>query len=112
MDTNLQGNIGEAKALEYFISKGYEVYLPFGTATSCDLVVYKDGTCERVSVKTTRRKSRGNGWMVKIRQSGRAGEIPFDSTTSDILFIYVVPEDRIVIINSKDIKSKFEITIK
>ena len=110
MNTNLKGNIGEAKALEYFIKEGYEVYLPFGTASKCDMVVSKNGIVQRVSVKTTS-KSKNNKYFVRIKQGKLNKEVPFDKEGSDLLFIYLLPIDKIFIFNSKDITQKFELVI-
>ncbi len=111
MNTNLQGNIGEAKALQYFIENEYEVYLPFGTASKCDMIIVKDGKVERVSVKTCSGLTRGR-YMVRIRQGKLNQQIPFDKSSSDILFVYVIPLDKIFTFNSKDIKNGFELTLK
>lgn len=111
MNTNLKGNIGEAKALQYFISEGYEVYLPFGTASKCDLIVLKNNITKRISVKTTTSKTSSGKYRVKIRQSKLNEDKPFDKNSSDILFIYVLPEDRVVILNSMEIDKISEITI-
>lgn len=110
MDTNQQGNIGEAKALQYFIESGYEVYLPFGTASKCDMVVVKSGKSERVSVKTSSFKKKGR-YRVKIRQGKLNKEEAFNPESSDLLFIYIVPEDKVIVLSSKEVTVKFEMTI-
>lgn len=113
MNTNLQGNIGESVALKYFIREGYEVYLPFGTATSCDMIVLKDNLPERVSVKTaTRRSKNGKGWMVKISQGKMKKTEAFNPDSSDLLFVYILPEDTYHIFKSKAVDKKYELTIQ
>lgn len=112
MDSNLKGNIGESAALAYFIKEGYEVYLPFGTATSCDLIVMKLGVVSRVSVKTTSSKHKNGKYKVRIRQGKLNKQIPFNNDASDILFIYIQPENRYCILFSKDVKTGFELTIE
>lgn len=77
MDSNLKGNIGEASALKYFISNGYEVYIPFGTATRCDLIVIKNNTTYRVSVKSTSSKNKSGSYNVRLRQSKMNEDKPF-----------------------------------
>lgn len=111
MNTNLQGNIGESKALAYFISEGYTVYLPFGTAAKNDMIIEKDNIIQRVSVKTSTRKISSGKFRVKIRQGKMNKEIPFDKHGSDILCVYIIPEDRIVILNSIDIQNKSELFV-
>lgn len=111
MNTNLQGNIGESKALAYFIENGYTVYLPFGTASKNDMIIEKDNIIKRVSVKTANSKLKSGKYKVRIRQGKLNKQIPFDKGASDILCVYIIPENRIVILESKDIKTGFEITI-
>lgn len=111
MNSNMKGNIGEAEALKYFLKEGYEVYLPFGTASKCDMIVTKDNITSRVSVKTTCSKVKNGKYSVRIRQGKMNKDIPFDNTSSDILFIYVLPEDRIVILKSLDITAKMAIYV-
>lgn len=115
MNTNLQGNIGEAKAISFFIEQGYNVYLPFGTASTNDMVIEKDNEIKRVSVKTTNSVAKSSSgkikYIVRIRQGKLNKQIPFDNKASDILFVYILPEDRIVLFNSNEITAKFEITV-
>lgn len=112
MNTNLKGNIGESKALTYFISQGYEVYIPFGTATKCDMIVTKDNKVYRVSVKSTSTKTKSlKGYKVGIRQGKLKSTTVFNKEDSDILFIYIIPEDLYFIFNTQDVTHKNEISI-
>jgi hypothetical protein len=111
MNTNLQGNIGESKVLAYFISEGYTVYLPFGTASKNDMIVEKDNIVKRVSVKTANTKTKTGKYRVRIRQGKLNKQIAFDSLSTDILAIYVIPEDKIILKLSIEIESGFEISI-
>ena len=101
MDTNQIGNLGEAKAISHFIKEGYEVYLPFGTATKCDLIVLKGGITQRVSVKTSN-STRYGKHVVKIRQGKLGGQEPFDKQGSDLLFVYILPKDEVHIFKSNE----------
>ena len=111
MNTNLQGNTGEAKVLSYFINEGYTVYLPFGTAAKNDMIIEKNNEIKRVSVKTSNTKYKTGKYRVRIRQGKLNKQIPFDNKSTDILAIYIIPEDRVVLMNSNDIKSGFELSI-
>jgi len=111
MNTNLQGNIGEAKVLAYFISEGYTVYLPFGTASKNDMIVEKDNVIKRVSVKTANTKTKSGKYRVRIRQGKLNKQTAFDSASTDMLAIYVIPEDKVVLKTSADIKAGFELSI-
>ena len=111
MNSNLQGNIGEAKVLNHFINDGYTVYTPFGTAAKNDMIIEKSNIIKRVSVKTANTKTKSGKYRVRIRQGKLNKQIPFDNKTTDILAIYIVPEDRIVLLDSCNIESKYEIVI-
>jgi len=107
----LQGNTGEAVALLFFIKHGYEVYLPFNTGSTCDLIVTKYNKTYRVSVKSTSFKHRGGKrYMLNLSQRTSVNK-KFDAQTSDLVFGYVVPEDRFKILPSKKIKAKYSISI-
>jgi hypothetical protein len=112
MTSNQQGNIGEGIALSYFLSEGYEVYLPFGTAGKCDMIIMKDNITKRVSVKTCSSEPRNGSYRVKIRQGKLNKEIPFNKETSDILFVYLVGPKRIHIFETQDVTNKFELYIR
>jgi hypothetical protein len=48
-----QGDAGELSALQWLISRGASVYLPFGHSPDVDLIADLDGRLVRVQVKTT-----------------------------------------------------------
>ncbi len=112
MDSNRKGNIGEAKVIAYFIEQGYDVYTAFGTAAKFDLVVHKNGVLQKVSVKSTSQKSSKSAWVVRIKQTTRNGETPFDNAAVDLLAVYIAPEDRIVIVEAKSIQAKLAYSVK
>jgi hypothetical protein len=112
MNCNYQGNLAESVALNYFIKEGYEVYTPFGTALSCDMVVFKNGISQRVSVKSGSRLSKnGKKYEINIRQQTRSGSISFNKESCDILFLYATPINKFKIIESKIVKNRNIITI-
>ena len=57
MDTRLsprkQGDLGELSALEWLITHGYSINLPYGHSPHCDLVAEDGPTLLRVQVKTS-----------------------------------------------------------
>lgn len=106
-----QGNLAEAKAIPYFLERGFNVSIPFGTSSPYDLIVEREGRCYRVSVKSTSHKDNAFSWRVKIAQYARKKELPFDSKTSDLLFVYIVPENRCEIFHSKEIGAKYSFHI-
>lgn len=114
MNTVRQGNLGVLAAAKYFAVEGYEVFSPMMENSSCDLIVIKDGVTQRVEVKSTRTGS-SKSWQVQIRQirPNRTGNKikKFDGAKSDLLAVYIVPEDRVVVIPSSEIK-RSSLTIK
>lgn len=113
MDSNGKGNIGEAKIIAYFLEQGYDVFTSFGTASKIDLVIHKDGLLQKVSVKATAYKDpRCNSWRVAITQSTRKGTTIFDNTKVDLLAVYIIPENRVMIFDAKAIITKRTVSIR
>ena len=96
--------------------RGYEVYTPLSENSTCDLIVLKDGLIERVECKATDAEGSAVSWMVSLRQirPNRTTNVikKFDSSKSEILGIYIVKEDRVVILSSKDYEGRSALTIK
>lgn len=102
------GVLGEAKVLTYFVEHGYDVFTQFAGKAPFDLAVYKDGIIYRVSVKSCTYKKE-KAWRVAIGQGSTVRS--FDSSKSDLLAIYIVPEDKILIFKSSDLHGKHKISI-
>ena len=102
------GTVGETAVKLHFLKMGYEVFIGDDN-TSCDMIVLNTKTNEmkRVEVKTTRIRTRADtGWTVGIRKKKRGSHgIPFDNSKVELLVIYVEPVDKIIIFDSKDIKT-------
>lgn len=116
MNRRDKGNISEAKVLTYFIENGYDVFTPFTANPPYDLIISKDNEVFRVSVKSTSESDK-NSWQValrnySVRRDGRLVRKYFDNTSSDILAVYIIPENRIVTYESKLITNKSTMNIK
>jgi tRNA A58 N-methylase Trm61 len=75
------------------------------------MLVVKNGVVSRVSVKSTSVKTATNKWSVELRNISRRndGDInirQFDNNTVDLLVVYIIPEDRITVIDAKTILAK------
>lgn len=105
---HMQGAIGEIKAQEYFIRNGYNVYLPVYGQDPFDLVVLRENIFSKVSVRSTAHKQL-NAWMVNLRS--KSSQAHFDNTSIDLLFVYIINEDRSILFNAKEIKNKRGISI-
>lgn len=103
--TSQYGRIGEAAVISFFVKNGYEVFAPFLGNASADLVVLRDGKVERVEVKTTSKRS-GRGYEVQLRSmrynNTQTKINKFDASKSDLLAVYIYPEDHVQILASKD----------
>ena len=110
----LQGDLGEASALEWLLSIGAHVFVPFGRSPNCDLVAELDGCLLRIQVKTSRRRQ-GVGYAVQLATRGGNqswGGVPklFDTSKSDYLFV-LVADGRRWLIPAAEISAKHSIVI-
>jgi hypothetical protein len=108
------GNLGELAVAKEFARKGYEIYMPVGDNATHDLLVAKDGKIYRVEVKSTS-VIRGAGYVVqikKVRSNKTKSKITgFDNSLVDILAVYIVPEDRVVLFDAKTVDVKSTLTV-
>jgi hypothetical protein len=106
VNTVKKGRLGEAAVAHEFVRQGYDVYLPvFGNA-NFDMVVVKEGILSRVEVKSTSYKGSKKSYAVQLKSvrhnTNETRVIKFDGNKSDLLAVYIVPENRVVILNSSD----------
>lgn len=114
MATN--GILGESAVVHYLLKNGYEVFMPFnGTQQDYDMIAVKEDQFYRVSVKSTTVQSSSGKWITQIKRvrinSGKNNIHGFDNTKCDLLAVYIVPEDRVVLIDAKTIQSTSAINI-
>jgi PD-(D/E)XK endonuclease len=64
-----QGDAGELSAIEWFVSKGADVYLPLGHSPDADFVAEVEGRLLRVQVKTSTCFIEGR-WSVTLATRG------------------------------------------
>ena len=111
------GILGESRAITELIKQGYEIFTQFSGKAPFDFVAYLDGECKRVEVKSTSRRTKyDTGWEVQLKKvrpnSSRNVITNFDNTSCDILCVYIVPLDIVVVYNSSDIKAKTSMAIQ
>lgn len=116
MTRRKKGILGEAQVLLELVKNDYEIFLPYSDGTPFDLVAYKEGLLYRVSIKFTS-SLRGNSWLVTLKNVSRRNDGEccvkhFDKTECDLLAVYIQPENRVVFLNSCDINSISQISIK
>lgn len=108
------GNLGELSVAKELAKQGYEIYAPMGDNATYDLLIAKDGIVSRVEVKSTS-TIRGAGYVVqikKVRANKNQNAITnFDNTHIDILAVYIVPEDRVILFDAKEVTVKSTLTV-
>ena len=115
MYQSLQGNLGLAKAIEYFTSQGITVAIPLNDTQPYDLVADIDGKLVKISVKTGRSTKNQKTYSVQLRNTGGGRknglrQVLFDNSTCDYLFIYTIDEG-LYLIPAKDIEVTSAITV-
>lgn len=93
----LQGNLGLAKAIEYFTRIGATVSIPLNDTQPYDLVADMAGKLCKISVKTGRSKQSNTTYTVQLRNTGGGRkngirQVQFDNTSCDYVFIYTIDE--------------------
>jgi hypothetical protein len=112
-----QGDLGEASALEWLVSKGAAIYVPFGHAPDFDLVAEMDHQLIRIQVKTSRCRN-GNqvgGYHVQLstrggNQSWSGTSKLFDTKRCDYVFI-LVADGRRWLIPAAEIRAKHSLIV-
>lgn len=93
MSHKAQGLLGEAEAIRWFCNAGYQVFLPLGEPSNCDLVVEKDNKLFRVEVKHSQYEKASGNYEVSLRTHGGnkswSGVIKrIDSQCTELLFVH------------------------
>lgn len=92
-----QGNLGLGRAIAYYTSRCISVLLPLNDSQKYDLAIDIDGAIKRVSVKTTRGKSKSGKFQVQLKNTTLGADHNtirrFDKTSCEIVFIVTVDGD-------------------
>lgn len=112
---SIQGNLGLAKAINYFVSHSIPVSIPLNDTQKYDLVADFNGKLQRVSVKTSRNThSGGKSYEVQLRNtggsSGKSVVRLFDNESADYLFVYTA-DDKMYLIPFSEITATTGITV-
>ena len=99
---SIQGNLGLAKAINYFVSHSIPVSIPLNDTQKYDLIADFNGKLQRVSVKTSRNThTNGKSYEVQLRNtggsSGKSVIRLFDNESADYLFVYTA-DDKMYLI--------------
>lgn len=111
------GNLAELKVATHYAERGCSVFMPWGGKSINDLIIEDaNGRAIRVQVKCTSTMSKnGKGWNAQLKsvRSNKTKNVikNFDGSTSDILAIYIEPEDRLVFLSAKEYDGRSGVTI-
>lgn len=118
MDNHTKNSVlAEVKATAELINLGFDVFTQVSGKSPFDLVAYENGRLLKVEVKSgSRRNKKNNGWIVQIKRNKYSGQIgnysvPFSTDVCDILAVYIVPLNKVLIIRSEDVTSVNELII-
>lgn len=113
--TKQKGDSATGAAIQYFLSKGYEVCLPIGDKRDYDLVVEKNNLLSRVQVKYAGLYPGKDKCKVALRITGGNQSYKYSKTYSDdafeTLFVYTAKGQKYVLPWSS-VTARNEITIE
>lgn len=109
------GNIGELATQLEFAKLQYEVYTPAVDNAKYDMVVASpDGKLLKVEVKSTQCTRNGN-WIVALRKTRHnkttTTVTDFSNDVVDILAVYIVPLEEVILLEAKKITQKTTLTV-
>jgi hypothetical protein len=115
MDTGERGRIGEASIIKFFVEQGYSVFMPMFGNAPCDLIVTLNNEISRVEVKATG-YLKDKSYVVQLRSmrynNTQTVSKKFDGSKSDLLAVYIVPEDRVVLFESKELDGRSTLSVR
>ena len=110
-----QGNVGLGRAIAYYTSVGYPIMIPLNDTQKYDIVVDNGTRLLRVSIKTTRGKTKNKKSYIVILKnsggsSGKSVIRKFDNSSCDIVFI-LTKDGTMYEISAKEIKATTGLTL-
>ena len=110
------GALGEHRAKEHFLRRGYEIYSPEIGRSSCDFVAIKDSEILRVEVKSSQNQAPSGRYVVKLKSdysnmTQRTVPKKFDSSKCDVLVCYIIPTDVVHVLDAKDYEGRNSVTL-
>lgn len=113
-----KGLLGQAEVLAYMIRCGYSVFWPFDGTSPIDFVALKNSKLYKVFVRSTAySETKTSSWLVELRNVSRRKNNkvvikPFKKHHFDLVAVYIIPENRVVLIPTKIIRTASTLTIK
>lgn len=115
MNSRKQGDLGSSFAIAYFSSIGYTVALPLADSQPYDLIIEKDGICQRIQVKTTFKKNKNNKYSLETRTisntRGKKLEIRKLSPSDFDLLFAMDGDGKFYVIPSSDLENVSQLSL-
>lgn len=119
MDSNLLGNIGEIKSIEYLIRLGYHCYTSASGCGPVDIVAIKADKVLKIECKSSnyiKSTPTGQKCIVQLRSvrynRNKIESRKFDASKSDICFIWIEQFQKLYIYDSSFLNGKTSIAIR
>ena len=108
--SSLTGCLGEIRAIDMCISKGWEVYLPFGNHQKYDLIVgTEQDSLHRIQVKATTEfieSKAGGKYRVDLCYGRSHARELYTKTQIDFFIVCILPVSAFYVIPVEAIKSR------
>jgi hypothetical protein len=115
MNTNALGDLAESKVIARLVELGFEVFIPLFCHSPLDLIAVKDEKFIKISVKGSSSKN-GESFVAFIRtvrtNKTKTKTNPFDSSSCDVVAVYISQLDTVCFIPSNEINGVFEIRLR
>lgn len=111
---SLQGNIGVARAIDYFVSSGICISIPMNDTQKYDLVAEIDTELKKISVKTTSQIAKSGNYIVTLKNSGGSSgrSVIRNFNPNDVDYLFVLCSNRdMLLIPTSDLDTVSTLTI-
>ena len=109
------GSLGEAKVISKLTEEKFHIFSQITGKAPFDLIAVKENLLFRVSVKSVEKSDKYNNYVVQLKsvRSNRHTNkiINFDNTSCDLLCVYIVDLDKVVILDAKQITAKSALSL-
>lgn len=109
------GSLGEAKVISKLTEEKFHIFSQITGKAPFDLIAVKENLLFRVSVKSIEKSDKYNNYIVQLKsvRSNRHTNkiINFDNTSCDLLCVYVVDLDKVIILDAKQITAKSALSL-
>lgn len=110
------GAIGEAKVIAKLTEKKFHVFSQVTGKAPFDLIACNENKVYRISVKTIEKQNKNGSYTVQLKsvRSNRTENkiVNFDNSSCDILAVYIVETDEVILLDASSITAKSGLVVK